>query len=194
MLALFALVSSALVWSVPRAQAHEVDPTVADLSVQDGVLTLSLRLTLESFIAGIDLDATTNINDAAQAETYDGLRALGPDALAARFDEFAPQMLARLSVEVDGAAVALVQTDLDIPDVADVELPRAAQLALSGPIDPEAIAVTVLWPDGYGTLILRQIGVEAGYTGYLSGGQASPEITVRACGWLFASSDCVTYQ
>lgn len=188
---LCALVSSLNVLSTPAALAHEVDPTVGDLSVVDSRAELSLRLTLESFLAGIDLDSATDTNEVPQAADYDALRALEPAELAARFEAFLPQMLQAMVLRADGAAVPLAQTGLDIPPVGDVELPRNATLVLSGTVPSGATALTLEWPAGYGSLILRQMGVEQGFTGLVSGGQSSPEIAIaggeaRSFGSVFA--------
>jgi len=44
------------------AYAHEVSPAVADLSHQDGVVTLDIELALEGFLARIDLSSVKDTN------------------------------------------------------------------------------------------------------------------------------------
>ena len=39
-----------------RVVAHEVTPTIGDLTVDGPALTLQLRLNVEAFVAGINLD------------------------------------------------------------------------------------------------------------------------------------------
>ena len=172
-------VSSFLLITLTSAQAHEVSPTVGDLSLNDGKVSLSLRITLESFLAGIDLDAVEDTNEVPEAADYDALRALSPEELEARINEFAPQMLQRLMLRVDNAPVSLKISDLDIPPVGDIELPRLSQMELVGDAPSGANTMQLDWPKGYGTLILRQMGAENPYTGYISGGQSSPEISVN---------------
>ncbi|MEN8891932.1 HupE/UreJ family protein [Planktotalea arctica] len=178
MLVQLLLVSSLLVGAPGSAHAHEVSPSVADLTLEGGKVTLDLRLTLESFLAGIDLDSATDTNEVPQAADYDLLRALDPAALERRLRDFAPQMLREVTLSVDGAVVALQIAALDIPETGDVELPRLSQLTLSGAVPENAGLMQVNWGDGYGTLILRQMGPQNPYTGYISGGQSSPEIAV----------------
>lgn len=178
MLVQLLLVSSLLVGAPGSAHAHEVSPSVADLTLEGGKVTLDLRLTLESFLAGIDLDSATDTNEVPQAADYDLLRALDPAALERRLRDFAPQMLREVTLSVDGAVVALQIAALDIPETGDVELPRLSQLTLSGVVPENAGLMQVNWGDGYGTLILRQMGPQNPYTGYISGGQSSPEIAV----------------
>lgn len=178
MLVQLLLVSSLLVGAPGSAHAHEVSPSVADLTLEGGKVTLDLRLTLESFLAGIDLDSATDTNEVPQAADYDVLRALDPAALETRLRDFAPQMLREVTLSVDGAVVPLQIAALDIPETGDVELPRLSQLTLSGAVPENAGLMQVNWGEGYGTLILRQMGPQNPYTGYISGGQSSPEIAV----------------
>ncbi len=179
MLACVALVSSALLWAAVPAQAHEVDPTVADLSVSDGEVTFSLRIMLESYLAGIDLDLVTDTNEATEAEDHDALRAMDPDALRTRFDAFAPRMLSAMRLMADGAPLDLSVATLDIPPVGDVGVARLTRLTFTAQTPDGTRALKLDWPKGYGTLILRQIDVADGYTGYLSGGQSSPDIPLE---------------
>jgi len=137
-----------------------------------------LRITLESFLAGIDLDAAEDTDEAPQAADYDALRALSAAELEDRMRGFAPQMLDALTLSGDGKPIPLQISSLDIPDAGDVELPRLSQMVLIGAVESAPNTLQLDWPKGYGTLILRQIGPENAYTGYISGGQSSPDIAV----------------
>ena len=84
------------------AQAHEVLPSIADMTRTDDGLVFDVELNLESFIAGIDQASTLDTNDAAEADFYDELRALEPAELDAAFQEFWPEMASKINVIVDG--------------------------------------------------------------------------------------------
>lgn len=174
------LLAVSTLWAITftPVQAHEVSPTVGDLTLDSGQANLDLRITLESFLAGIDLDSAEDTNEVPQAADYDALRALAPDALESRLRDFAPQMLQDVVFRVNGTVVPFEISSIDIPAVGDVELPRLSQLTLSAAAPEAASTMQLDWPKGYGTLILRQIGPENAYTGYISGGQSSPEIAV----------------
>jgi hypothetical protein len=171
-------VSTLLAITLAPVQAHEVSPTVADLTVDGGGVTLDLRITLESFLAGIDLDAAQDTDEVPQADDYDGLRALDAAALETRLRDFAPQMLRDVVFRVDGTVVPLAIGSVDIPKTGDVDLPRVSKLMLTGTVGGNAASLQLDWPKGYGTLILRQMGPENAYTGYISGGQSTPEIAI----------------
>lgn len=171
-------VSTLLLITMTSARSHEVVPTVADLSVEQGEVILSLRITLESFIAGIDLDSAQDTDIVPQAADYDALRALSADELEARVRDFAPQMLGAMALSVDGTAVPLDINSLDIPDLLNLELPRTSTLELRGAVAGNSKTMQLSWPDEYGSLLLRQNGPENPFTGYIAGGQTSPEILI----------------
>ncbi len=171
-------VSTLLLITMTSARGHEVGATVGDLSVEKGEAIFSLRITLESFLAGIDLDSAEDTDDVPQAADYDALRALSAAELDERMRAFAPQMLGALTLNVDGDAIPLQISSLDIPEIGDVELPRTSQLELRASVSGEPSTMQLTWPDGYGSLLLRQIGPENPFTGYIAGGETSPKILI----------------
>jgi len=60
--------------------------------------------------------------------------------------------------------------------VGDPELPRDSRLELTISDPIASPSVLFHWPKGFGALILRQMGPEDGYTGYLGGGDKSDPI------------------
>ena len=130
-------VSTLLLITMTSARGHEVGATVGDLSVEKGEAIFSLRITLESFLAGIDLDSAEDTDDVPQAADYDALRALSAAELDERMRAFAPQMLGALTLNVDGDAIPMQISSLDIPEIGDVELPRTSQLELRASVSGE---------------------------------------------------------
>ena len=83
---LAALLSTVLLISAAQVvRAHEVTPSIADLTVSDGQLTLSLRLNVEAYVAGVDLaEAILDIQTqevALQATLGSLARAIQPSLL-----------------------------------------------------------------------------------------------------------------
>jgi hypothetical protein len=163
---------AALVWitCASLAAAHEVLPTIGDMELVDGQITFSLEGNFESIVAGIDLDGLEDTEAAPEAEIYDALRAMDPDAFTARVDGYWPDMARAIDVIVDGERVALEFTGIDVPQVGDVDVVRQSKLTFVGAVPDTAQSVQIGWPAEYGVLVLRQMGVEGGWDGYLSGG------------------------
>ncbi len=172
---------AALIWLTlaSTAAAHEVLPTIGDMEVVDGQITFSLNGNFESIVAGIDLDGLEDTEAAPEAEVYDALRALPSDAFAQQFREDWAQISGEIQVLVDGAPVDLMLTSVDVPAVGDVEVVRQSTITFAGDIAADAETVQIDWPAEYGVLVLRQMGVDAGWDGYLSGGGLSEEVSLQ---------------
>ncbi|RVT85370.1 HupE/UreJ family protein [Rhodobacteraceae bacterium CCMM004] len=159
------------------AHAHEVQPAVADVTLEGDRLEMALVGSLEPWIAGVDLDGLANTNASAQAEEVDRLRALAPEALAEAFRDFWPAMAERIAVTSGGAAVALSLDGVDVPEVGDVEQPRLSRLRLSAELPPGDAPVTVGWTADLGDLVVRQmLAGPDGYTAFLPAGTESAPI------------------
>lgn len=178
--------SIAICWAA-LAAAHEVLPALADMEVQGERLTFTVETPLEGFVAGVDLGAVDDTNAAPEAGTYDALRALGAEEIAARFRAFWPEMAEEIDIEIDGARVAPELDEVVVPEPGDLSLPRPAMLQFSVPLPENAQTVRVGWDAAFGTLVLRQQGVEAPYDGYLEAGAVSDPIRLgggdQASGW-----------
>ena len=169
-------------WNAANVLAHEVQPTIGDLTVSEGQLTLDLRLNVEAFLAQIDLDSVEDTDDAGNAGDYDALRALSAEDIIARTPDLLSGWNALPLVTVNGASVVLRTDVLDMPDGVDIELPRISTWRLLGDVSANASEVTVSWPKGAGAMVLRQQGVDEPFTGYLSGGEISPVISLGGGG------------
>ena len=164
----------ALWLAAAAASAHEVRPAVGDLTAADGRVTLELRLNAEAILADVDLEGIGNTDETDGSERVDALRALAPDAIAERLRSAAPGLVASINLDADGQPVALSVTEVASEPVGNPELPRETRIVLDGALPPGAQSVEMQWPARYGTLILRQMGVEDGYTGYLAGDSSGP--------------------
>lgn len=176
-LALGLLLVLAQFLSQPLA-AHEVLPSIGDFQQDGETLTFDIRANLEGFVAGIDLTLTADTNAAPEAASYDSLRALPPSALESRFRAFWPRMSARVFVRIDGADQPITLTGVSVPEVGDVNLPRASTISFTAPVPAGAKSVQVGWAAPFGALVIRQNGVDKPYDGYLEAGAMSDPIAL----------------
>ncbi|WP_299627445.1 HupE/UreJ family protein [uncultured Tateyamaria sp.] len=169
------------------ASAHEVVPTIADLMVEDGRVTIEMRVNLEAQLSGIDLDGLDDTDAAENVADYDALRALTPADVAARAGELVTTWNGIPLLMVGDVAIPVMLEAARVPDVADIELPRISDVVLSAALPAGAGAVDIAWPDGAGDLVLRQQGVDEPFTGLISGGGTSGAISLaggdEATGW-----------
>ncbi|KUF11653.1 HupE/UreJ family protein [Pseudoponticoccus marisrubri] len=160
--------------SAAAAQAHEVQSAVADFITEGGRLQMEMRLSAEPIVAGIDLEGVQDTNSTEGAERVDALRALPPETLAAQLRDEMPRILAGMNIRADGAPLDMAVSEITVPPVGNVELPRETAVLLAGALPPRAETLQISWPAEFGTLILRQMDMEQGYTGYLTGGTSDP--------------------
>jgi len=167
--------------------AHEVVPAIADMTLSDGHLDFEVRLNLEPLIAGIDLATVSDTNSAPQAAAYDSLRALDPAALETHFRAFWPQMAARIFIKVDGKNLPVELTGVTVQAVGDVGNVRPSSIKFRATLPPMTTAVDVGWAPEFGTLVVRQQGVDAPYDGFLEKGAMTGPIQLKggdqATGW-----------
>ncbi|WP_224816586.1 hypothetical protein [Hasllibacter sp. MH4015] len=177
------LLSMALVFTVLPASAHEVRPTIADIEVGQTQMTMSMRVTLEALIAGIDLTAVGNTDDAPEAQIYDQLRALEPDALEAALREAWPRISEGFIVQSGGTRAPTEILSVQIPPVGDEELPRDSMLTIGADLPDGDAGVQVGLAPQFGTFVPRQTGGgEEAYEGFLFGGELTPELQRQSGG------------
>ena len=168
-------------------RAHEVTPAIADMKAEGDVIRFDIRLNVEAFVAGIDLDGLADTNASEGSAEYDALRALDPAALENRVRAWAPDWLDRIELRAGETGLPLALETVQIPPVGNIDLPRPSNLMLAADLPPGAAAITLHWPGGSGDLVLRQFGVPEPFTGLISGGGTSPEISLSgggmASGW-----------
>lgn len=167
-----------VLFGATQVRAHEVFPTIGDMEVIDGQLTFRLEGNFESIVADINLDGVQDTENTPQADVYDRLRALDPDAFMAEFDAYWPQMAERIGVVIDGTPIAIELSGLQVPDVGNIEVVRQSVLTFAVPLPDGAETLQIDWPAEYGVLVLRQLGVEAGWDGYLSGGGITDPVSL----------------
>ncbi len=180
-----AVVSSAVaLWMVTAAAlaAHEVFPSIADMTQDGARVTFSVETTIEGFVAGIDLAEVANTNEAAQADTYDSLRALSPEEMADRFEAFWPDMAQKITVLADGEPVTPGLVSITVMPEQNLELPRKSTFVFDADMPPGTETVTFGWDRAFGAVVVRQMDVEAPYDGYIDGGDLTDAIVLAGGG------------
>ena len=155
--------------------AHEISPSVSDLEISGDTVTLKITLNAESFVARIDLQSLTDTDDTENANDYDLYREMEPDQLEEAFRLYWPEMTKKLQINAP-ESLTLELTDITVPPAGNTDLPRKSEINIRATVTSGAPSVTVSWPADYGTLIVRQQGVESPYTGYLEGGGTTDPI------------------
>ncbi len=158
--------------------AHEVRPAIADIEVTADSVDISIRLSLESLVAGIDLRGITDTDEAPNAADYDALRALAGGELEDRLRSSWPDLRKTFHLTHAGTPLVLELSTVSIPETGDTSLPRDSRLQISAAA-PGGTAQGVVfgWSSSNGPLIVRQVGAgDDAYSAYLRDGAVSDPI------------------
>ena len=187
-LALIAMLSMA---AVPAA-AHEVRPAVADVTVGDQTVDLSVRLVLEQMLVEMDLTGLEDTDESVLAAQYDALRAEDGDKLKAELNAVWPGLAPRFIIKAGETAVLARIVSVEVPPVGNTDLPRDTVLTLQADLPDDGSAVQIGWAESFGSLVVRQADGDAdSYAALLEGGDLSdplPRVGVSAdsAGAVFA--------
>ncbi|MEM0949434.1 MAG: HupE/UreJ family protein [Pseudomonadota bacterium] len=173
------------------AHAHEVQPAVADLVIGDEFVEIEIRLNLEAPLAGINLAGLADTNDAANSDAYDALRNKDSGALEDDLWAAWPRLADQIMLRAGETRLIPELLGVSIPDVGNAELPRFSTLSIGANLPPGDDPVAFGWEASLGSMILRQQGVEDGYTAFLQNGSLSDPIArtggdIRTAGAVFA--------
>ena len=169
----FLLMSSALLGflsSAGLARAHELRPAVAEVSVHEDRIEISLRLAVETLLAGIDQSQIADTDDAPEAEIYDRLRGLSDRALAQMVETQFADISGGISVEGAGP---LSLTSVEVLAEMDLELPRDTVVTMSAELSPGTTPVSFGWAAQNGGLVVRHGEGPEAYAAFLQGGEVS---------------------
>ncbi len=176
------------------SSAHEVRPAVADITITGNDVSIKFGFNAEALLAGIDLSAIIDTNEAENAAEYDRLRALSATelstAVTAAFGDWQGDITARAG----GEPVGLTLSEMTVTEEANVELPRDAFAILTATLPEGDTPVTLQFAPEFGEVVVRQMGtMENPYTGFLSAGVESAPIPREAGGATGALETFVDY-
>ena len=137
------------------AAAHEIRPAVATLTLEPGGrYELAIVVNIEAVIAGIGAEHR-DTDESPNAQQYNRLRALPPEALRAEFDKHADRYLDGITLEFDGERVRPAVAAIEIPPVGDVALSRQTTVRLGGVTPAAAKVLTFSYAARFGSCVVR---------------------------------------
>jgi HupE / UreJ protein len=168
-LALCAALSMAL-----PATAHEVRPAVADVTVSETAVEITLTAPMEPLIIGMDLAGLEDTNASPLSDRYDALRAQGPAELEAALRAAWPGIAARITILAGETRLDPQIAGLSVPEVPNLSFPRDSQLRITAALPDDGTPVQIGWDASFGSVVVRQMGGgENAYTAILNGGALS---------------------
>ena len=147
-----------------------------DIEIGADTMDVYIEWMLEAPIAGIDLENLEDTNLSDREDEYMRLRALPPDAMEQAFRTAWPNLSEKLTFRAGETALTPELTDVSIPEVGNIELPRTSTITLAVPLPADDTPITIGWTSDLGELIVRQRTIENGYAALLTPGQMSDPI------------------
>lgn len=144
-------------------------PTIADLIISDDAIEMRFVLALEPFLAGINLSAIDDTENAPEAASHDTLRNLPPSDIETRFRAAWPTLSAGFMLSVNDKPLALEITSVLVPEVGNIDLPRDSFLTLRA-VNSEMLPTSFTWGETFGLLALRVNGGDEPFEILLNGG------------------------
>lgn len=166
---IFAIIFSLKVAAV---KAHEISPSILDLSISSNVVQLKLRLSVEAILADVNLSETDNTNFSQNSFKYDELRNLNPEEIKNYFSNRWSDLAPLIQVNQSGRALELNFSELSVPEIGNLELTRISHLYIEAELkntDP----ISFSWDPKFGPVVVRQMGVQNGITQFLQNGDKS---------------------
>ena len=151
-----------LVGTLRQVDAHEIRPTIVTAEFSEtGLYTIQINANLEALIAGIGA-SHKNTEDSPKSHIYDALRQLPPAALSNRIRSFMPAFLAGIDVTFDKRRADLKFTQIKVPQVGDLALPRHTKITLTGTAPKGEPELTWRYVPRFGDSVFRVQGAIGG--------------------------------
>ena len=159
-------------------KAHEMSPSILDLTINPNTVQLKIRFSVEAMLAEINLSEIGDTDLSENVGKYDQLRTLKPDQIKKIFYNKWPNLAKHIQLNQSGRVVELSYQDLSIPEVGNTELTRISHLYLEGKIEKNE-SIIFSWNSNFGPIVVRQVGVDNGLTQLLANGDKSEPIFFR---------------
>ena len=157
---------------VAAVKAHEISPSILDLSISSNVVQLKLRLSVEAILADVNLSETDNTNFSQNSFKYDELRSLNPEEIKNYFSNRWSDLAPLIQVNQSGRALELNFSELSVPEIGNLELTRISHLYIEAELNTKD-PISFSWDPKFGPVVVRQMGVQNGITQFLQNGDKS---------------------
>jgi len=154
--------------------AHEVRPAIADVAVGEETVEITLRMSLEPLIGGLDMTTLENVTDSPLASRYEELRAETPAELEATLRAIWPELAAQITLLAGTTRLSPEIVSVTIPDENDLTVARESTLLITAALPDDGTPVQFGWAGSYGAIAVRQAGGgDQAYTAILQNGNLS---------------------
>jgi hypothetical protein len=138
-----------------NVHADVVKPALIEITANtNGTVSIEVRASIEALLTGIN-SRYKNTQDAPNAEEYDELRELVPEALQPEFEPFKDEFISKVKLKADGDIVPLKIANVDIPPRGYTKVPRISVITLEGKLDRTHKQLEWYYPQAFGDNAVR---------------------------------------
>ena len=169
------------------SHAHEIRPSLMEFEVLQtppASLDVTLDMTAEIFLSGMDVGALTDTDDSDKSDEYDQIRAMSAVDLAQQVRANWPRLAAQIFVENGGARVPLSLRDVTVETGLEESQARQTTIRFTAAPLKGDKDVILYWASALGPLIVRQASSDTSseplYAAYLVPGEKSDVISLSS--------------
>ncbi len=172
------------------SQAHEIRPALLEFSLsssQPDTLDLTLEMTAEIFLSGMDASQLGDTDESEKSAEYDSYRERDEAWLTKEMQAQWPGLAEQIFIENGGVKLSLLLEKIEVEKEVDTAQIRQTKIRFKAAAIDISQAITFSWASSLGPLIVRQAmgdrpdspsGSETLYAVYLSAGEKSDAINL----------------
>ena len=172
------------------SQAHEIRPALLEFSLsssQPDTLDLTLEMTAEIFLSGMDASQLGDTDESEKSAEYDSYRERDEAWLTKEMQAQWPGLAEQIFIENGGVKLSLLLEKIEVEKEVDTAQIRQTKIRFKAEAIDISQAITFSWASSLGPLIVRQAmgdrpdspsGSETLYAVYLSAGEKSDAINL----------------
>ncbi len=169
------------------SQAHEIRPALLEFNLsssQPDTLDLTLDMTAEIFLSGMDARQLSDTDESDKSAEYDSYRERDAAWLATEMQAQWPRLAEQIFIENGGAKLSLLLEKIEVEQEIDTAQIRQTKIRFKAAAIDILQPVTFSWAPSLGSLIVRQATGDSPsardtlYAVYLSPGERSDGVNL----------------
>lgn len=136
--------------------AHEIKPSIADFTYDQGYLNFEVRLNAELILSNIDASNLSNTNSSPLTEIYDRYRQLNKKDLENSILKSWKDISSNIDIKINNKLKKIELIKIDTQDVKNFEISRDTIISFRVLLNQKSENFTFKWIKNYGPIIIRE--------------------------------------
>ena len=136
--------------------SHEIKPSIADFTYEEGYLNFKIRLNAELILSNIDASIVFNTESSSLSEIYDKFRILSKKDLGEMFQNSWSEISSNIDIKINNETKKINLIKTEVEDIKNFEISRDTHVYFRVLLDENSEQFTFRWVKNYGPIILRE--------------------------------------